>query len=54
MSLLVLETRFFFSVLVRGYVRPPARYSPRRGRRRRRTSSRRSAINWAAYYSATV
>ena len=26
----------FFSVLVRGYVRPPARYSPRGGRRRRR------------------
>ena len=33
----------FFSVLVRGYVRPPARYSPRRGRRRSRRS-RQSAI----------
>ncbi len=43
MSLLGLESRCFFSVLVRGYVRPPARYSPRRGRRRR-TRSRRNAI----------
>jgi heat shock protein HtpX len=38
----MLEIRFF-SVLVRGYMRPPARYSPRRGRRRSRRS-RRSAI----------
>ncbi len=43
MSLLLCLELGFFSVLVRGYVRPPARYSPRRGRRRSRRS-RRSAI----------
>ena len=38
----------FFSVLVRGYVRPPTRYSPRGGRRRSRRS-RRSAMPRKAY-----
>jgi hypothetical protein len=43
---LVLELRFF-SDSVCGYVRPPARYSPLRGRRRSRRA-RQSAIVFTA------
>src|SRR5579875_895808 len=41
-------------VLVRGYVRPPARYSPRRGRRRSSARSKRTPMCRQAYQSARV